>query len=78
MKLARKKSKNEALKKGFKKGINIPAFRKRGISAFPTNEKMIQRKPHCAWGGGCPRCQELEEAVQPKLKINEPNDINMK
>jgi hypothetical protein len=34
---------------------------------------MLQRKPNCACGGGCPRCQEAL-GIQTKLKISEPGD----
>ena len=34
---------------------------------------MLQRKPGCACGGGCPRCQE-EALLQTKLNIGEPGD----
>lgn len=44
-------------------------------SLFPgfTGSTMLQRKPRCACGGGCPRCQE-EALLQSKLKISEPGD----
>ncbi len=40
---------------------------------------LLQRKPACACGGGCPRCQterDLEETlpIQTKLKISQPGD----
>ena len=34
---------------------------------------MLQRKPGCPCGGGCPRCQE-QALLQTKLKIGEPGD----
>ncbi|MCY7272246.1 MAG: DUF4157 domain-containing protein [Phormidesmis sp. CAN_BIN44] len=34
---------------------------------------LLQRKPSCACGGGCPRCQE-SALLQTKLKISEPGD----
>ncbi len=34
---------------------------------------FLQRKPSCPCGGGCPRCN-APISLQPKLKINEPND----
>ena len=39
--------------------------------SLATGSTMLQRKPGCPCGGGCPRCQEL---LQTKLKIGEPGD----
>lgn len=41
--------------------------------AFPVS--VIQRKPSCPCGGGCPRCKNTL-TIQPKLKINEPGDTH--
>lgn len=38
---------------------------------FPVS--VIQRKPNCPCGGGCPRCKNTL-TIQPKLKINESGD----
>lgn len=42
------------------------------ISSSSTNP-ILNRKPACACGGTCPKCQ-AEAAVQPKLTIGTPND----
>jgi len=41
-------------------------------------EVTVQRKPTCACGGGCPKCQaenttEKTPVIQPKLRIGKPN-----
>lgn len=41
--------------------------------SLSPNLTMLQRKPGCACGGGCPRCQK-EALLQTKLKISEPGD----
>ena len=51
----------------------------RGAPNDPLFSPLIQRKPACACGGACPRCQEecdLEEElpIQTKLTVNEPGD----
>lgn len=43
------------------------------LSASSISSLFIQRKPSCPCGGGCPRCK-APISLQPKLKINEPND----
>jgi hypothetical protein len=45
----------------------------RSLSTGLTGSAMLQRKPSCACGGGCPRCQEAA-LLQTKLKISEPGD----
>lgn len=45
----------------------------RSLSTGLTGSAMLQRKPGCACGGGCPRCQE-GALLQTKLKISEPGD----
>jgi hypothetical protein len=45
----------------------------RSLSTGLTSSAMLQRKPDCACGGGCPRCQEAA-LLQTKLKISEPGD----
>ncbi len=35
---------------------------------------LIQRRPTCPCGGGCPRCQQGKLPNQPKLKIGASND----
>src|ERR1044071_5761037 len=36
---------------------------------------LVQRSPHCACGGGCPRCrEESPPPVQTKLKVSTPGD----
>lgn len=34
--------------------------------------QVIQFKPTCPCGGGCPRCAHV---IQPKLTIGQPNDV---
>lgn len=43
------------------------------LSSSPGYLPVLQRKPGCACGGGCPDCQE-EAAIQPKLRVGQPND----
>ncbi len=43
------------------------------VSALFPAMLGIQRQPACPCGGGCPRCK-IPISLQPKLKINEPND----
>ena len=45
----------------------------RGASIFQSYQPIIQRKPGCPCGGGCPGCNE-EESLQAKLKISSPGD----
>lgn len=43
----------------------------------PLSTPALQRKPGCACGGSCPRCQAekaLGSGLQTKLKISEPGD----
>ncbi len=35
---------------------------------------LLQRKPNCACGGGCPRCQS-RFPIQTKLAVSEPGDV---
>jgi hypothetical protein len=49
-------------------GALVDSHRTRGGLPVP----FVQRKPTCACGGGCPRCKE--EALQAKLRINQPRD----
>lgn len=37
------------------------------------SDLMLQRKPHCACGGGCPRCQ-TQAAMQSNFTISAPDD----
>ncbi len=47
----------------------------KGFSGLPNNMMFIQRKVGCACDGSCPSCKEKEKTlIQPKLKINHPND----
>ncbi|HYO99541.1 MAG TPA: DUF4157 domain-containing protein [Pyrinomonadaceae bacterium] len=39
----------------------------------PTGATLLQRKPSCACGGGCPRCSH-EQFIQPKLIVSTPGD----
>ena len=48
---------------------NQPVF----SSSFSNNNILIQRKPICPCGGGCPRCHK-SLLIQTKLKIGPPND----
>lgn len=50
------------------RGARTDPNRKR--SGFPV--PFIQRRPSCACGGGCPRCEE--ESLQARLGINQPGD----
>ena len=42
----------------------------------PLNGPVLWRQPHCACGGGCPRCAEAagQRALQPKLRVSAPGD----
>ena len=56
-----------------------PVRRGRNVSSLSTGNVLLQRKPACACGGGCPRCQaerDLEKIlpIQTKLKISQPGD----
>ena len=42
------------------------------ITSSPSQTRL-QRKPICACGAACPKCQ-AEEAIQPKLQIGAPDD----
>lgn len=44
------------------------------VTPIPDNVLSLQRKPNCACGGGCPRC-ESALPIQTKLAVNEPGDI---
>jgi len=44
------------------------------IARAPLFGFPIQRKADCACGGGCPKCQESKEHIQPKLEIGHPSD----
>jgi hypothetical protein len=51
----------------------------RSFSSLSTGNVLLQRKPSCACGGGCPHCQaerDLEEflPIQAKLQISQPGD----
>ena len=43
-------------------------------SFLSKDNTIIQRKPTCPCGGGCPRCQQGELLIQTKLRIGAPND----
>lgn len=51
----------------------MPVARSPSLSTVSPGSTMLQRKPGCACGGGCPRCQD-ELGIQTKLKIGEPGD----
>ena len=54
-----------------------PSPRRRPPSWHPTDPLVLRRKPGCACGGGCPHCRaehELEDTLQPKLRIGAPDD----
>jgi len=72
----KKNSSNDTLARKNFKGKDTSISNPIGTSIpFPNNNMLIQRKPNCPCGGGCPRCKEKEEAIiQPKFKINKPND----
>lgn len=42
----------------------------------PASSVLLQRKPNCACGGGCPRCaREMEHGnIQTKLSVDSPGD----
>lgn len=46
---------------------------KPAIAPLSTSSLALQRKPGCACGGSCPRCQ-AKTALQTKLKISQPGD----
>lgn len=48
-----------------------PARRELGTGLSSNGELELQRKPHCACGGGCPRCQAPAPST---LRIGEPHD----
>ena len=52
---------------------HMPVARSPSLSTVSPGSTMLQRKPGCACGGGCPRCQD-ELGIQTKLKIGEPGD----
>jgi len=43
------------------------------LSTVPTGSATLRRKPSCACGGECPRCQN-QVTLQTKLKVGEPGD----
>lgn len=54
--------------------VSYPSIqRKPSLSTVVADSTPLQRKPGCACGGGCPRCQE-QALLQTKLKISEPGD----
>ena len=61
-----------AIRQLAKKSAKQKQYKTSVRSLFPSSA-MLQRKPGCPCGGGCPRCQE-QALLQPKLKINEPGD----
>jgi hypothetical protein len=51
----------------------------RNFSSLSTGAVLLQRKPTCACGGGCPRCQaerDMEEMlpIQAKIEMSQPGD----
>ncbi|HVZ42153.1 MAG TPA: DUF4157 domain-containing protein [Candidatus Kapabacteria bacterium] len=48
------------------------------VATMSLNGSTLQRKPGCACGGACPRCQAAKgmqaHTVQPKLTVNAPGD----
>src|SRR5215213_3244943 len=67
-------------------GEASPASKRRGraagapviVTPVPaTGHGPLQRLPHCACGGGCPRCrEEAHPAVQTKLTVSQPGDMH--
>lgn len=51
--------------------ISIPKLKI--LSLLSSNNTIIQRKPSCPCGGGCPRCRK-SLGIQTKLKISDPGD----
>jgi hypothetical protein len=46
------------------------------VSAMHSDGALLQRKPNCACGGGCPSCQQdpHPDTIQTKLQISTPGD----
>lgn len=51
-----------------------PSLPFRHTSPHPVSRPLLQEKPACACGGGCPRCQ-AHLPLQRKLKVGQPGDI---
>lgn len=63
---------DDAVKRGrqaryFSEGVRTPTV------STASKPFVLQRKPVCACGGGCLRCQE-HQTIQPKLAISTPGD----
>ena len=71
--LATKQPANHSYRRKRFEANHAPVPRVSNFPAFSTGATVLQRKPTCACGGGCPHCQD-HAAIQPKLKIGEPND----
>ncbi len=74
MKVAiRRNSSNDILPRRDSRGKDTPILNTKGASVFPMSNPLVQRKSACPCGGSCPRCK-VPISLQPKLKINAPND----
>lgn len=73
--VAVKQTTNQHPIKGRMKNNHTPLFIRTSVA---PNRKLvsniIQRKPNCACGGGCPKCLE-SLGIQAKLRIGAPNDV---
>lgn len=70
--LASKSSDKSSVKSAsYKQAVSTP--KANSFSTTHNSDFVIQRKPGCPCGGGCPSCKE-EATIQTKLKIGEPND----
>src|SRR5258706_14677559 len=51
-----------------------PVRREVAVRATPGGQSTLQRSPHCACGGGCPRCQ-TGPSIQARLAVSQPGDV---
>jgi hypothetical protein len=45
------------------------------VSTTPGGSLLVQGKSGCACGGGCPRCEQEGQQIQPKLTVSTPGDV---
>jgi hypothetical protein len=46
----------------------------RSLSTGLTGSAMLQRKPSCAWGGGCPRCSASNQLMR---QVTDPTRVHL-
>lgn len=74
MTLARQSSPTNTPERKYARQFRHGPYAPKGLTAVPTTvDFILQRKPHCACGGSCPRCQ-AQAAAQSKLTISAPDD----